>query len=80
MPAPRGIVIRMVDSLPPRRRRKTSLTASGSLALRFLASDSKATYRPSPLIAGESDSPSPTAPKPLARLTSVVVLASRSRT
>ncbi len=67
-----------------RSRTNTSKVASVSSGCRFEAPELKATKRPSAEIAGTSDSPFPFAPATpatsLARLTSVVVLVSRSRT
>src|SRR5438128_8883624 len=48
--------------------------------LRFVASDVKATYSPVALIVGWDDGALAPVPRPLARLTSVVVASTRSRT
>jgi hypothetical protein len=66
---------------PSTSRTKTSPNESLSSLLRLSASESNATRRPSPEIAGLKESPSPAAPEaPLARLTNVVVFACRSCT
>jgi len=58
--------------------RNTSVTSFPSPATRFVASDSKATYAPSSLIDGNSESESASVPE-LSRLTRVVRPSCRSR-
>src|SRR5437867_5129553 len=62
-------------------RRNTLATESSSTGLRLSASDTKATWSPSPEIDGDEDGPVPGAPStPSPRLASSVLLADRLRT
>ena len=81
--APSAPEARLISVVVPacRSRTNASPVASVSSGCRFEAFESKATKRPPAEITGTRDAPLPLAPAaPEARLTSVVVLACRSRT
>src|SRR5215217_499771 len=80
--APLGPLARLINWVVSvcRSRTKTSVTPFPSTALRLLASDSKATKRPSAEIEGLDELPSPPGPvAPPVRLTSLISPVRRSR-